>query len=469
VPRRRRRWAGALVTGASACLLLGFVALAVSVHLAGSRLDSIDDPARALALVVERTMDLEDALTGATAWERRVYELTVSDGRNELHEAIAWYEELADTVPGEPGVQVRLAILYGEAGRTDEVLETVDRWRARGDVAWAEVLAAAYLDAPLEGGVARLREAATRMVEPGWFRDRLLLRLADRADDAAARAAILAEARARTAPLLRRVRLLTAGEMLTLGLGLAGLVVVLRGRRVRVDAALVPPPWRVRDGVEVLVRGAGGGVLVLVIAYALGRRRGPNDPLLSALSMPLMYVPLLWLARRRLFAPVGVGLTRGLGWLPAPGGRRALVWTTALLVGAGTAIDLALGLLSEATNMSSHWTEWFDEDLAWGSPAVAATSLLGTVLFAPVFEEIVFRGLLYATLRRRLAWPIAATLSAAVFALAHGYGAAGFGSVFLSGLLWAIAYERTGSLLPNTAAHLVNNVAAALGVLLLLR
>jgi membrane protease YdiL (CAAX protease family) len=392
-----------------------------------------------------------------------VYELTVSDGRNELHEAIAWYEELADTVPGDPGVQVRLAILYGEAGRTDEVLETVDRWRARGDMAWAEVLAAAYLDAPLEGGVARLREAATRMVEPGWFRDRLLLRLADRADDAAARAAILAEARARTAPLLRRVRLLTAGEMLTLGLGLAGLVVVLRGRRVRVDAALVPPPWRVRDGVEVLVRGAGGGVLVLVIAYALGRWRGPNDPLLSALSMPLMYVPLLWLARRRLFAPVGVGLTRGLGWLPAPGGRRALV------VGAGTAIDLALGLLSEATNMSSHWTEWFDEDLAWGSPAVAATSLLGTVLFAPVFEEIVFRGLLYATLRRRLAWPIAATLSAAVFALAHGYGAAGFGSVFLSGLLWAIAYERTGSLLPNTAAHLVNNVAAALGVLLLLR
>src|SRR2546421_6042001 len=57
-------------------------------------------------------------------------------------------------------------------------------------------------------------------------------------------------------------------------------------------------------------------------------------------------------------------LTRGLGWLPAPDGWRALVWTTALLVGAGTAIDLALGLLSEATNMSSHWTEWFDEDLA---------------------------------------------------------------------------------------------------------
>jgi hypothetical protein len=450
-------------------VLLAFVALAVRVHFAGSRLDSVDDPPRALALIVERTMDLEDALRRATTWERRFYELTVTDGRNEVEEAIAWYEEVADAVPGEPGVQVRLAVLYGEAGRIDEVLETVDRWRARGDAAWADVLAAAYLDAPLDGGLARLRETAARMVEPGWFRDRLLLRLADRAGDSAAREAIVTSARARTAPLLRRVRALTAAELIALGLGLAGLVFVLRGRSVRVDSALVPPPWRLRDGLEVLVRGAGAGVLVIVAVYFLGRWHGPNDPALAALSMPLMYAPLVWLARRRLFAPAGVGLARGLGWLPAPGGRRALLWTTALLVGMGTATDLALGLLSETTNMSAHWTEWFDEDLAWGGAVVAATSLLGTVVFAPVFEEFVFRGLLYATLRRRLAWPIAATLSAAIFAIAHGYGAAGFGSVFLSGLLWAIAYERTGSLLPNTAAHVLNNVAAALGVLLLLR
>ena len=466
---RRRRWPGALITAISGCLVLGFVALAVHVHLSGSRLDSVDDPARALALIVERTMDLEDALRRATRWERRFYELTVSDGRNEIEEAILWYEEVADVVPGEPSVQVRLAVLYGEAGRIDEVLETVDRWRGRGDGPWADTMAAAYLDAPLDGRLAPLRDTAARMVEPGWFRDRLLLRLADRAGDTRSRAALLRAAEQRTAPLLRRVRALTAAELIVLGLGLGGLVFVLRGRPLRVDSALVPGPWRLRDGLVVLVRGAGAGVLVLIGVYALGRWRGPNDPLLAAVSMPLMYAPLLWLARRRLFGPAGVGLMRGLGWLPAPGGRRALFWTTALLVGMGTAIDLAVGLLSEATGMSSHWTEWFDEDLAWGRPLVAGGSLLGTVVFAPVFEEIVFRGLLYATLRRRLSWPLAATLSAAIFALAHGYGAAGFGSVFASGLLWAIAYERTGSLLPNTAAHVLNNVAAALGVLLLLR
>lgn len=443
------------------------MALAVRVHVAGSPFDTVEDPARALALIVERTMDLDDAFADAATWERRLYQLTLSDSRNDIDEAIAWYEEVADAVPGEPGVQVRLAILYGEAGRTDEVLETVERWRAAGDAAAADVLAVAYLEAPVEA-LPRLRAAATRMVDAGWFRDRLLLRLADRAHDTAARDAVVAAARARSAPLLRRVRALTASELVVLGLGLAGLVFVLRGRSVRVDAALVPAPWPLREGLVVLVRGAGGGVLVLIAVWALGRWR-PNEALLGALTIPIMYAPLLWLARRRLFARAGVGLVRGLGWRPSPGSRRALFWTTALLVGMGTAVDLAVGLLSEATNMSAHWTEWFDENLAWGGPLVAGASLLGTVLFAPVFEEIVFRGLLYATLRRRLAWPTAAALSAGVFAIAHGYGAAGFGSVFVSGLLWAIAYERTGSLWPNTAAHVMNNVAAAAGVLLLLR
>ena len=51
--------------------------------------------------------------------------------------------------------------------------------------------------------------------------------------------------------------------------------------------------------------------------------------------------------------------------------------------------------------------------------------------------------------RRRFQWGTAAMLSAALFALAHGYGLIGFLSVFWSGLVWAWAYERTGSLWPE--------------------
>ena len=86
-----------------------------------------------------------------------------------------------------------------------------------------------------------------------------------------------------------------------------------------------------------------------------------------------------------------------------------------------------------------------------------------------ITEEIVFRGLLFATLRRRFGTGAAAVLSASIFAIAHGYGVLGFAAVFWSGLLWAFAYERTGSLLPSMAAHAADNLTASLGVILVLR
>ena len=73
-----------------------------------------------------------------------------------------------------------------------------------------------------------------------------------------------------------------------------------------------------------------------------------------------------------------------------------------------------------------------------------------------------FRGLLFATLRRRFGPGTAAVLSASIFAVAHGYGVLGFAVVFWSGLLWAWAYERTGSLLPSIASHATDNLIAAL-------
>jgi len=96
-------------------------------------------------------------------------------------------------------------------------------------------------------------------------------------------------------------------------------------------------------------------------------------------------------------------------------------------------------------------------------------SLFGLVLLAPVVEELVFRGLLFGTLRRGLNMWTSAVLSAAVFAVAHGYGAWGFASVFFSGVLWALAYERTGSLLPPILAHAATNFMTASVLMILLR
>src|SRR4030095_14571368 len=89
--------------------------------------------------------------------------------------------------------------------------------------------------------------------------------------------------------------------------------------------------------------------------------------------------------------------------------------------------------------------------------------------WAPLGEEVAFRGVLYAALRSRFGVMPAAALSAAVFALAHGYGGLGVVAVFWSGALWALSYEKTGSLWPSIIAHCLGNLMATAGVMALLR
>jgi membrane protease YdiL (CAAX protease family) len=90
-------------------------------------------------------------------------------------------------------------------------------------------------------------------------------------------------------------------------------------------------------------------------------------------------------------------------------------------------------------------------------------------VFAPLFEELAFRGLLFAILRRKFRFLPAALISAGIFGVAHGYGLVGLVSVCWSGVLWAWIYEKTGSLLPGILAHAINNLLVCLAVMALLR
>jgi len=79
------------------------------------------------------------------------------------------------------------------------------------------------------------------------------------------------------------------------------------------------------------------------------------------------------------------------------------------------------------------------------------------VVLAPVFEELIFRGILFTTLRTKFGFATSMVVSGFIFALAHGYGVIAFLSVLWSGCLWAWTYERTGSVIPGMVAHAVNN------------
>jgi len=83
---------------------------------------------------------------------------------------------------------------------------------------------------------------------------------------------------------------------------------------------------------------------------------------------------------------------------------------------------------------------------------------LMTVLIAPLGEEIIFRGLLYTSLRKRLGLGLAAVVSATIFAFIHHYSWLGSTMVFVDGVAWVYAFEYTGSLLPGIIAHALGNL-----------
>ena len=93
---------------------------------------------------------------------------------------------------------------------------------------------------------------------------------------------------------------------------------------------------------------------------------------------------------------------------------------------------------------------------------------LNSVLLAPLFEEMLFRGYLFTALRRVTRFPIALVVSAAAFALFHFEN----GPVFVlfvlpTGFVLGYAREKTGSITLGIALHAAMN--GVISVLWLLR
>ena len=120
--------------------------------------------------------------------------------------------------------------------------------------------------------------------------------------------------------------------------------------------------------------------------------------------------------------------------------------------------DRALGSLG--VNVSA--SEFLVEPLLHGSTFVMLATVLELVVFAPLGEELLFRGVLFGALTSKLTTHRAALLSGVLFAVWHGYGIAGTVVVGFDGYLLARLYARTGSLLPGMLAHGLLNAAVSL-------
>jgi uncharacterized protein len=93
--------------------------------------------------------------------------------------------------------------------------------------------------------------------------------------------------------------------------------------------------------------------------------------------------------------------------------------------------------------------------------AIAAFFLI--VIAAPVAEEIFFRGFMFAGIRSHGSFVIAALVSSGVWGLFHYTGEGSWPVVLqlsLFGVILCAVYERTGSIRPAIALHMLNNAIA---------
>jgi CAAX protease family protein len=463
-----------LVSWVSAVFLLVSFAMVLVMASSTSKFDRFDAPEQALGLMVGRTMDAQEGQMRAPAWEQRVMAWVSGDGAAERRQAISWYQELA-AHSNDPAVLLQLAILRAESGQVSQALLSAHEWHAKHDPLpiYAEIVRAAYSEErpPRPDAVEALQGRLADVLPVGWFYDRLMIRLALRAGHTDLAAIIQQQSDRRADRLYGFSRTLTVLELTLMLSGSVCLLAIWRTRSkgsnlVRLHDPGIPPPWPGRVGAAVLLRGGAMGAMIMAFCLL---SLPPENASLRALAIPLTNVPLLALAYYHLFRPAGMTFEEGFG-LGLPWSAFGRLMTAVLaVVAAGLWGEWCMDRLTEHWQLGSHWTEWFDEDLVWGSSSLTMVSLLEYVILAPLFEELVFRGLLFAILRRKFRFLPAALISAMIFGLAHGYGVVGLMSVCWSGVLWAWIYEKTGSLAPGILAHAMNNFLVCLAVMALLR
>jgi uncharacterized protein len=122
----------------------------------------------------------------------------------------------------------------------------------------------------------------------------------------------------------------------------------------------------------------------------------------------------------------------------------------------------ALVYSASADSLIGHFFPHPPAQLSIPSDRVTEIALLAlAVIFAPIAEELLFRGWIYTSLRFRWGlWPALLTTSA-LFACAHYEGTHLYAlAVFPIGLALGLIRERTGSIKASIGYHAFNNLAA---------
>lgn len=224
------------------------------------------------------------------------------------------------------------------------------------------------------------------------------------------------------------------------------------------EASSSEPGWRLWDVVLAVALGIGSGfMLVALFALVVGLVSGSEEELTSitaeSIATTIVYAALL------ASVYLVVVLRRKLSWrdvgLHAP--NRGFILMTLFVW-----VVMIIATVLVAAVVSSLFGDPPDvrEQLSVGRSEISGAEvfwlLIASVVAAPVVEEVVFRGLLFPSLRKR--WPFwaAALVSAVLFAAVH-LTLILVPALTVLGLALAWLKERYDSVYPAIVLHGLNN------------
>ncbi|MEM9065018.1 MAG: CPBP family intramembrane glutamic endopeptidase [Planctomycetota bacterium] len=212
------------------------------------------------------------------------------------------------------------------------------------------------------------------------------------------------------------------------------------------------------------------GAVLAAILGASGASESATLTAILATQWLLVLVPLWPLVRGVSFSRLrqDLGLHSGEGVLKELGagivGYLAGVplYAAAVLIGAGlTIVSELLRQMGAGPEDADAPPELPDNslfDTIAGSSVVELALLVSlATIWAPLVEELVFRGALFRHMRSRIAWPLAAIGSAFVFAIMHGYGIAQLIPVAALGITFGAMRQWRDSLIAPIFAHFLHN------------
>ncbi len=445
-------WAGIVLLGMA--LAIRFVPI----------LEMLEKPQRTSLRIVERELQASDLFSDEGGSSALAFLSTLEGDASDLEwasELLAEVHDHVDTPSRELlAAQAILALELDDRGTAESLL-----WQLElRDATWAAAVMAAYPDRPPH---------VVPPDDPGptsgsdWFSRRLAAGQAEASGDTEA-IAELAQANEGYERLVLQVYVWGAAISILFALfGFGALVWWLRRGRPSVELAdgLVENAWPPRLGVTVFAWS-------LVLAFWMPMGSAGNDSPMDALyawSTLVGAIPGALLVYAYLIRPQGRNLLTAFG-LRIPRERwKKLAIVSAAVFGIDLCVTFVLTFTVGTLEESDRWAELVIEPMLWAPLPLATMMAIDGVLWAPLFEEGAFRGVLYPTLRTRLAPLASGAIVAVFFTVIHGYGILGSSMILASALIWAWSYEATRSLWPAILSHFAGNLLAIGSMMLLYR